>query len=75
MAVWYEDGELRLVSEVQAGWYRYVSDWRLRDDGVIGPRFGFAGTRNPHTCMPTTPTGAWTSTSTGPATTWSSSTA
>jgi hypothetical protein len=52
VAIWYEDGELRLVSEVQAGWYRYVSDWRLRDDGVLAPRFGFAGTRNPRTCMP-----------------------
>ena len=51
VALWYEDGELRIVSEVQAGWYRYVSDWRLRDDGTILPRFGFAGTRNPRTCM------------------------
>ncbi len=51
VAFWYEQGELRIVSEIQAGWYRYVSDWRLRDDGTIGPRFGFAGTRNPRTCM------------------------
>lgn len=51
VALHHEDGELRIVSEVQAGWYRYVSDWRLRDDGTIGPRFGFAGTRNPRTCM------------------------
>ena len=51
VALWYEDGELRIVSEMQAGWYRYVSDWRLRDDGTIAPRFGFAGTRNARTCM------------------------
>lgn len=51
VAFWYDQGELRIVSEVQAGWYRYVSDWRLRDDGTIQPRFGFAGTRNPRTCM------------------------
>lgn len=51
VAFWYEDGELRIVSELQAGWYRYVSDWRLGDDGTIRPRFGFAGTRNPRTCM------------------------
>jgi hypothetical protein len=51
VALWYDQGELRIVSEMQAGWYRYVSDWRLRDDGTIGPRFGFAGTRNPRTCM------------------------
>jgi len=42
---------LRIVSEMMAGWYRYVSDWRMRDDGTIGARFGFAGTRNPRTCM------------------------
>lgn len=51
VALHYEDGELRIVSEMQAGWYRYVSEWRLRDDGVIKPRFGFAGTRDPRTCM------------------------
>lgn len=51
VAFHYEDGELRIVSEVQAGWYRYVCEWWLRDDGVIKPRFGFAGTRNPRTCM------------------------
>jgi hypothetical protein len=52
VAFFYDEGELRIVSEVQAGWYRYVSDWRLRDDGTIRPRFGFAGVRNPRTCMP-----------------------
>lgn len=50
VAFWYADGELRIVSELQAAWYRYISDWRLRDDGVIKPRFGFAGTKNPRTC-------------------------
>jgi len=52
VALYYEDGELRIVSELQAGWYRYVSDWRLDDNGTIKPRFGFAGTRNPMTCKP-----------------------
>lgn len=51
VALHYDNGELRIVSEMAAGWYRYVSDWRLRDDGTIGARFGFAGTRNPRTCM------------------------
>ncbi|MBO3749710.1 hypothetical protein J5X84_26825 [Streptosporangiaceae bacterium NEAU-GS5] len=47
----YHDGqELRIVSEIQAGWYRYMSDWRLADDGSIRPRFGFAGTKDPMTC-------------------------
>ncbi|MDE9366524.1 hypothetical protein PZ938_13005 [Luteipulveratus sp. YIM 133132] len=51
VALHYDNGELRVVSELQAGWYRYISDWRLRDDGTIQPRFGFAGTKNPRTCM------------------------
>jgi hypothetical protein len=51
VALWYSNGELRIVSELQAGWYRYISDWRLTDWGIVKPRFGFAGTRNPRTCM------------------------
>jgi hypothetical protein len=50
VAFWYSNGELRIVSELQAGWYRYISDWRLTDWGTIKPRFGFTGTRNPRTC-------------------------
>ncbi|MEV0202240.1 hypothetical protein [Nonomuraea sp. NPDC050691] len=47
----HHDGrELRIVSELAAGWYRYASDWRLGDDGSIRPRFGFAATANPMTC-------------------------
>ncbi len=26
VALWYDDGELQIVSEVQAGWYRYISE-------------------------------------------------
>ena len=38
----YVDGlEVVLVCEMQAGWYRYVSEWRLHADGTIRPRFGF----------------------------------
>lgn len=51
VAFHYADGELRIVSELQAGWYRYASDWRLGDDGRIRPRFGFAATANPMTCQ------------------------
>ncbi|GII04877.1 hypothetical protein [Planobispora takensis] len=46
-----DGGQLRIVSEIAAGWYRYVSEWRLADDGAVRPRFGFAGVRNPRTCM------------------------
>ncbi|GAA4081285.1 hypothetical protein [Nonomuraea soli] len=47
-----DKGELRIVSELAAGWYRYASDWRLAEDGTIRPRFGFAATKDPMTCQP-----------------------
>jgi len=50
VAFYYRNGELRIVSQLSAGWYRYISDWRLTDGGTIKPRFGFAATANPCTC-------------------------
>ena len=52
VALWLDGDEVVLVSQLQAGWYRYVSEWRLDADGTIRPRFGFAGVRNPCTCAP-----------------------
>jgi len=42
--------ETVLVSEMQAGWYRYISEWRLNADGTIIPRFGFGGVNNSCVC-------------------------
>jgi len=50
VALWLDGDELVIVSQLQAGWYRYVSEWRLAADGTIRPRFGFAATQNPCTC-------------------------
>jgi hypothetical protein len=50
VAIWVDGLEVVLVSEMQAGWYRYITQWRLHADGTIRPRFGFAGTENPCTC-------------------------
>jgi hypothetical protein len=47
----YVDGdEVVLVCELQAGWYRYVSYWRLHADGTIRPRFGFGAVKNACVC-------------------------
>ncbi len=47
----YRDGqEVVVVSELEAGWYRYISEWRLHDDGTIRPRFGFSAVQNSCTC-------------------------
>jgi hypothetical protein len=51
VAVYFDHDDLLLVSEIQAGWYRYVCQWTLRRDGTMQPRFGFAATSNPCTCQ------------------------
>src|SRR5258706_7773989 len=50
VGVYVQGHEGVLVSEMQAGWYRYVSEWRFDIDGTIRPRFAFAGTDNACTC-------------------------
>lgn len=42
VAIYVKGLEVVLVSEMQAGWYRYISEWRLHANGTIKPRFGFA---------------------------------
>ena len=51
MALYVAGGEVVIVSQLQAGWYRYASEWRLAADGTIRPRFGFAAAQNPCTCQ------------------------
>jgi hypothetical protein len=36
-AVYVGGEEVVLVSELEAGWYRYVSEWRLHAYGTPGP--------------------------------------
>ncbi|HKQ07447.1 MAG TPA: hypothetical protein VJ464_20150 [Blastocatellia bacterium] len=49
IAIWDRE-DVTLVSELEAGWYRYVSKWVFRDSGVIEPRFGFTATTNSCVC-------------------------
>jgi len=46
----YDREEVTLVSELNAGWYRYISKWIFHDDGVISPRFGYGATTNSCVC-------------------------
>lgn len=45
-----EGNELVLVTEMNAGWYRYIMEWRFGFDGRIRPRFGF-GSAGPNSCI------------------------
>lgn len=49
-AVWIAGEEITLVAELEAGWYRYTSEWTLHTDGTIKPRFGFAAVQNSCVC-------------------------
>jgi hypothetical protein len=50
VAIYVRGQEVVLVSEMQAGWYRYISQWGLHTDGTIRPRFGFSGVTSSCIC-------------------------
>ncbi|MEP6925090.1 MAG: hypothetical protein ABI954_11545 [Pyrinomonadaceae bacterium] len=51
VAVYTQDNETVLVTEMQAGWYRYLMEWRLANDGTIRPRYGFGATDDSCVCF------------------------
>ena len=51
VAVYRQGTEVVLVTELEAGWYRYISEWRFDADGTIRPRFGFGAVVNSCTCQ------------------------
>jgi hypothetical protein len=51
VGVYVRNQEVVLVSELEAGWYRYVSEWRLDANGTIRPRFGFAAVSSSCVCQ------------------------
>ena len=50
LAIYDQGNVLWLMTETQAGWYRYVMEWKLYLDGTIEPIFGFGATSNSCTC-------------------------
>jgi len=50
VAIFEAGDELVLISECEAGWYRYIPEWRLHKDGSIGPRFKFTAISNSCVC-------------------------
>ena len=42
--------EIIMVSEMNAGWYRYIMEWRFALDGTIRPRYGFGAINNSCVC-------------------------
>ena len=52
VALWLDGDELVVVSQLEAGPYRYVDEWRLAADGTIRPRLGFSAATNSCTGKP-----------------------
>lgn len=50
VAVYRQNNETVMVSEMNAGWYRYIMEWRLADDGTIRPRYGFGAVNSSCVC-------------------------
>jgi len=50
VAIYVQGQEVVLVCEMEAGWYRYISEWRLHANGTIRPRFGFSAVQNSCVC-------------------------
>jgi hypothetical protein len=50
VAIYVQGQEVVLVSELEASWYRYISEWRLHANGIIRPRFGFSARTNSCVC-------------------------
>jgi hypothetical protein len=50
VGVYVRGQEVVLVSEMEAGWYRYVSEWRFHTNGTLRPRFGFAAVESQCVC-------------------------
>lgn len=42
--------EVVLVTEMSAGWYRYIMEWRFAEDGTIRPRYGFGSASSGCVC-------------------------
>jgi hypothetical protein len=51
VAVYTEGQEVVLKSQMTAGWYRYVTEWRFHLDGTLRPRFGFGGVQWSAMCV------------------------
>ncbi|KAL1923853.1 uncharacterized protein VTP21DRAFT_8833 [Calcarisporiella thermophila] len=50
VAIYVVGQQIVLVSQLKAGWYRYISEWRLHANGTIQPRFGFTAINNHCVC-------------------------
>lgn len=59
VAIYTQGTDTVLVTELEAGWYRYIMEWRFNNDGTIRPRYGFGATDNSCVCFSHTHHAYW----------------
>lgn len=50
VAIWAGDSVVSMISETEAGWYRYITEWRFYANGTILPLFEFSAVKNSCVC-------------------------
>ncbi|MEX2458553.1 MAG: hypothetical protein WD770_06165 [Actinomycetota bacterium] len=50
VAIYRDAPDWVLVTELESGWYRYVMEWRLGDDGTIRPRIAWSAVQTGCVC-------------------------
>lgn len=50
VAIWAGDSAISMISETEAGWYRYITEWRFYTNGNILPLFEFSAVKNACVC-------------------------
>lgn len=51
IAFYRQGSELVLVTEMNAGWYRYICEYGFDNNGTIRPRYGYGATDNSCVCF------------------------
>ncbi len=59
VALWLDGPELRITSQLRAGWHRLVQEWRLALDGSMRARVGYAPARRPGPARPAVVRAYW----------------
>lgn len=59
VAIYNDTNATVLVTEMAAGWYRYLNEYQFLNDGTIRPRFGFGSTISSCVCISRTHNTYW----------------
>lgn len=59
VAIYNQNGATVLVTEMNAGWYRYLNEYQFLNDGTIKSRYGYGSTTSSCVCIQRTHHSYW----------------